>query len=261
MSGAPPLVAEVEFAELAESLRSCVLAYYRLTGEEPEGANAQRTLDTNSTLVEQRANSLLRIAIEDGGGTLRGRRVLDLGCGFGALAVYFAAHGAEVVGIDANGERIAVGREVAARHGLDARFRRGRFERLDVGAREFDVVLHNNSLCYVIGRETRRRALAEARCALRPGGLLLMRNPNRWNPRDQFTGLPLITLLPPRAAWTVARGLGRKRSRVRLTSPPAARRELRAAGFSDVRPIDAADGSGRLRAVARYQQLSARRPS
>ena len=43
-------------------------------------------------------------------------------------------------------------------------------------------------------------ALRETHRVLRPGGSLIVRNPNRWHPLDQFTGLPLLQLLPPHQA-------------------------------------------------------------
>jgi hypothetical protein len=91
----------------------------------------------------------------------------------------------------------------------------------------------------------------------------VIRNPNRWHPRDQFTGLPLITLLPARAATRLSGRLGRPRSEVRLVSPLEAKRELRRAGFTDV--TLAASPASRwpefMKPIARYQHLVARRPS
>ena len=95
-------------------------------------------------------------------------------------------------------------------------------------------------------------------------GTFIFRNPNRWNPIDQFTGWPLIHLLPPDAASALARRAGRKRSHCRLTSPPQARRELRGAGFDRIVQPGFMPESGRsdaLKAFARYQHFVARRPS
>jgi SAM-dependent methyltransferase len=253
-----------DFAPLAAALRAEITAYYEARGLTLDDAAARVTLDTNSTFVERRGRPLLEIVRSRlDGRSLSGLRVLDLGCGFGALSVLLAAAGAEVTGIDSKGSRLGVGRAVAHAHGLSVEFVVGRMEALDCASEVFDAAIQNNSLCYVVEPEARARALREARAALRPGGVLAIRNPNRWNPRDQFSGLPLVQLLPPAAATRSSRALGRPRSLTRVVSPPAARRELVRAGLEHVRHHDL--GAGRrprpLRLVARYQHFSALRPA
>jgi hypothetical protein len=96
---------------------------------------------------------------------------------------------------------------------------------------------------------------------LAPGGILVMRNANRLHPIDQFTGLPLIHLLPPAMTVRVAKRLGRRRSYCRLLPPGRARRELLAAGFTA--PVHHAMGGGPAhgpRRLARYTHLSALLP-
>jgi SAM-dependent methyltransferase len=195
--------------------------------------------------------------------SLEGLELVDLGCGFGALSCYFAANGARVTALDPNGSRLAVGREVAAEHGLDASFRRGTLQDSGLEALSFDVAVQNNSLCYVVPREQRATAHVETLRILRPGGIVISRNPNRWALRDQFTGLPLLALLPPGPAVSVAERLGRRRSKVRLTSPLESRRELRAAGFAHIAQAGFVDASrpDALKLVARYHHFTARRPA
>jgi 2-polyprenyl-3-methyl-5-hydroxy-6-metoxy-1,4-benzoquinol methylase len=252
-----------DFDPIAESLRREVLAYFRERGEEISGPAGLNTLETNSGFVERRAVPLVEILrdhteIE----TMEGLRVLDLGCGFGALSAFFAARGATVTGVDLKEDRFEVGRAVAAEHGLDAEFRSGRMQDLDLPDEAFDLAVQNNSLCYIVPREARRAALSETLRILRPGGPVVIRNPNRWSARDQFTGIPLLQLLPPKQAVAVANRLGKERSLVRLTSGPEAVRELRHAGFEDVHNVSPADRSwpAFMRPVARYQHLIGRRP-
>jgi SAM-dependent methyltransferase len=256
--------AALEFRSIADSLREEVVRYYRARGEDLSGPAGDRTLETNSSLVESRGGLLLHILEQAGGPrSVEGLRVVDLGCGLGALSVFFAAHGATVVGLDRDRSRMEVGAAVAGRYGLAVEFLAGSMQRLDLPDGAFDLAVQNNSLCYILPREDRARALSEAWRVLRPGGRLLIHNPNRWTPVDQFTGLPAITFLPPIAATRVARALGRPRSRVRLTSPLEAKRELRRAGFPHPRMIapPASGWTGFLRALARYQHLVAQRPS
>jgi uncharacterized protein (TIGR00369 family) len=68
-----------------------------------------------------------------------GERILDLGCGDGALTERLAALGADVVGVDASTEQV----EAARRRGVDARVMDGR--RLDFH-HEFDAVFSNMAL-------------------------------------------------------------------------------------------------------------------
>lgn len=246
------------FAPIAASLRAEMLA---APGLDPASAAGRLTIDTNSDLVERRAQPLVEIAFaRRRSGAAGGRRVIDLGCGLGGLAAYFAFIGAQVVGVDVKSERLEIGRRVASRHGLDVELRPGRMESLEAPDASFDVAVMNNSLVYVTDRDTRVRALGEALRVLVPGGVLIMRNANRLHPIDQFTGLPLIHLLPPAAAVRAAGRLGRPRSHCRLLSPAATRRELLAAGFAE--PVHHATSDRRvapLELLARYTHFSALR--
>jgi SAM-dependent methyltransferase len=252
------------FAPIAVTLRQELLEYYRISGERLPAASWHNTLETNSGFVERRTDPLLDLYFRfSGRRTLRGVRVADLGCGFGALALYFAAHGASVRGIDPNGARLQVGQRVAEQHGLDVSLAAGRMEDLAFDDGQFDLAIQNNSFCYIVDWGDRRRALGETRRILRPEGHLLARNPNRLTPFDQFTGLPGVNLLGPRAADRTSRLLGRPRSKVRLLTTGSARRELRRAGFVDVHAV--ASPSSRWPSavgwLARYQHLMARRPA
>jgi len=253
-----------DFAPIADSLRRSVIEFYAEQGESLDGAAGINTLETNSGFVERRAAPLIEIIRQSTGrGSIEGLRLVDLGCGFGALSVFFAAHGAVVTGVDPAESRLQVGSSVAAAHGLPAEFRQGWMEDLDLDDEVFDLAVQNNSLCYVVSRDDRRAALTETRRVLKPGGSLVIRNPNRWNPLDQFTGAPLIQLLPPGQAARLAGLLRRPRSDVRLASPLEATRELRRAGFVSVAHVasPASRWPAFVKPFARYQHLTARRPS
>ena len=78
--------AALEFRSIADSLREEVMRYYRSRGEDLSGRAGDRTLETNSSLVESRGGLLLHILARAGGPrSVEGLRVVDLGCGLGAL--------------------------------------------------------------------------------------------------------------------------------------------------------------------------------
>ena len=89
-----------------------------------------------------------------------GERVLDLGCGDGALTARLLGRGCRVLGVDGSPEQVAAAR----RRGLDARVADG--ERLDFDA-EFDAVFSNAALHWM----KRPDAVIDGVWrALRPGG-------------------------------------------------------------------------------------------
>ncbi len=247
------------FAPIAHELRDEIIEHYERRGERLDTAAGLVTLDTNSMLAAHRGRLPLRLLAEAGGGPVEGQRVLDLGAGFGALALYYAHLGADVVAVDPNQERADVALAIAGRRGLALRFVCAHAQSLPLPDASVDLVVANNSLCYIVERSEHERALREIRRVLRPGGWLIVRNPNRLHPRDQFTGIPLLGLLSPALAERVIARLGRHRSNVRLRTPGGAVRELRRAGFQAVH-WRAVPGHRRPARLAGYHHVLARRP-
>ena len=102
-----------------------------------------------------------------------GKRIVDVGCGEGALTLFLAGVGAQIVGIDPAGDKIE---SAAAAAGSAAEFRVGVGEALPFDDRSLDVVLYSNSLHHV-PPEAMRAALAEAARVLEPGGVLYAMEP------------------------------------------------------------------------------------
>jgi len=253
--------ATVDFAPIAATLRHALEAYFAQRGREPGEAGLRRTIATNTDLVEQRGRPLVTMLAGAGIPSLHGVRLLDVGCGFGGLATYFAAHGAEVNGIDRHSSPFAVGRTAAAEHGLSVVLSEARMEALPTPVQPFDVAIMNNTFCYLVDPDVRQRALTGVAETLRPGGVLLLREMNGWHPFDQFTRLPLLSALRPEHAAQVAGVLRKHRPVVRLASPRMLAHELRDAGYRDVRHLSDREGAVvRLtRPVARYQHVVGRR--
>ena len=89
-----------------------------------------------------------------------GERILDIGCGDGALTAKLAEAGCRVVGVDASAEQVAAARA----RGLDARVMNA--AELDFEA-EFDAVFSNACLHWVKAADA---VVAGVRRALKPGG-------------------------------------------------------------------------------------------
>ncbi|HWH45680.1 MAG TPA: class I SAM-dependent methyltransferase, partial [Thermoleophilaceae bacterium] len=241
MPGAPapaPSRSSSWSASGAPRFAQAVRDYYTARGQPVSADALKTTVDTNSKLVPGRVSTLLKLLGElTDRERLKDARVLEAGCGFGALATYIAQseEPALVTGIDVREDLVATAREVAAR--LDLRNLEFRLADMrDLGGipdSRFDVVIVNNAFVYLRTRRAMREAAAEFARVLAPGGHILMFHANRWQPRDPFTGDPVVHLLGERSARLVGRLTGWHGSHDRLTllSPRALARILRRAGF------------------------------
>lgn len=118
---------------------------------------------------------------------LAGKRAIDVGCGAGLLAEPLARLGAEVTGIDAAPESIAVARAHAAGQGLAIDYRAGEVSQLAAEATRFDLVTSMEVIEHVADPAAFVSALS---ALLAPGGLLVVSTPNR-TPQSR---LAMITL-------------------------------------------------------------------
>jgi SAM-dependent methyltransferase len=100
----------------------------------------------------------------------QGARVLELGCGTGALACMLAEHGFEVTAIDVSASAIAFARSVARARGLAVSFEVGDACSWTAPAEAFDVIVDSHLLHCIVGPVERRQLLANLRAALRPEG-------------------------------------------------------------------------------------------
>jgi len=112
--------------------------------------------------------SILRSVIP----SLAGKRILDIGCGSGALAAVFAAEGADVIGIDPNPVAIAAARK----QNSGIRFEIGIAEALPFPDDTFDSTIIINALHHVPAASM-DQALAEVRRVTKPAGFLLIIEP------------------------------------------------------------------------------------
>jgi magnesium-protoporphyrin O-methyltransferase len=159
-------------------------AWSRLTSNSPVGP-IRRT-------VRAGRDAMRAILLERMGSDLRGLRVLDAGCGTGALSVEAARRGAEVLAIDISPRLIALAQEraPAAFDGGSIEFRVG--DMLDASLGSFDHVVAMDSLIHyrtddavaaLAGLARNCRASIQFTFAPSTPMLELMHAVGRWFPR------------------------------------------------------------------------------
>jgi ubiquinone/menaquinone biosynthesis C-methylase UbiE len=105
-----------------------------------------------------------------------GRRMLDVGCGTGTLAILAArlgGSGAQVSGIDPAPRQIARAQAKARRAGLDIDFRQGVIENLPFGEANVDAVT-STLMMHHLPDDLKAKGLAEIGRVLKPGGRVVI---------------------------------------------------------------------------------------
>lgn len=180
---------------------------------------------------------------------LKGKRVLDLGAGYGALAVPIEGRGSRVVAMDILEDRLRVARlrgEMTVGRplrivGADA----FQSPRLPFADRSFDVVLINGVLEYaglargISPDQVQARVLGEAYRILMPGGWIYWAIENRYSITYLYgpghDGLWWSSLLPRRVAGWYAHLMRGQPYRMCEPSYFQLRALLRQAGFRAIR--------------------------
>lgn len=72
---------------------------------------------------------------------LNGKRVLEIGCGYGSLSVYMSKKGANVTGIDISSEAIKISKRNAKLNNQNIIFKQSTGERLQFNDENFDLVV------------------------------------------------------------------------------------------------------------------------
>lgn len=111
-------------------------------------------------------------------GDLKGKRLLDLGCGAGETSVYFATQGADVTAVDISEGMINVVRKLANRYDVRVDARAMLAEDLKFDDNTFDIVFGNG----VLHHTYRPAAYEEVHRVLKPGGMGIFIEPLSYNP-------------------------------------------------------------------------------
>ena len=111
-------------------------------------------------------------------GDIEGRRVLDVGCGEGSLALRLSELGAVVTAVDPHNEMLTKARSRARAEQRTIELILARGERLPFVTASFDVVLAKTVLCFV---DQAQAMVDEMARVLRPGGRFVIGELHRWS--------------------------------------------------------------------------------
>lgn len=174
----------------------------------------------NLFIYQSRERAFVSLLARERGLPLTGRRILDVGCGNGAVLADLLALGAEAA--DLHGVDLLEDRVEAARRRLPAcRIEVGDARALPYEDASFDLVLGFTLLSSVVDAEARRAVASEMLRVLKPGGLIVLYD-FRLNPTNRHVR-PLkpeaLTLLFARCriqVWSVTLAPPVVRALVRL---------------------------------------------
>lgn len=138
-------------------------------------------IDATETLVDETFTAIT--AVENQHvlaqfGDVRGKRILDYGCGAAEGGVYLAKQGARVVGIDVSAGMLATAQRLASRHGVQIETRQVTGDLIPAADEEFDLVYGNGVLHHV----SLPVAIPELARVMRQGGKGCFIEPLPYNP-------------------------------------------------------------------------------
>ncbi len=111
-------------------------------------------------------------------GDVRGKKILELGCGAGEASVYFAKKGATVTATDISNGMLKVVDDLAARHGVSLETRQCYSHTIPFQDGKFDIVYAANLLHHIDLEPT----LREIKRVLKTGGIFVGWDPLAHNP-------------------------------------------------------------------------------
>lgn len=179
--------------------------YYVESGESqglPDAVTfADRIVEREDFTIECRRK--MPLAILERYACLDGAKALDAGCGTGRTTVLLAERGSSVVGVDSDTEAVKIARSRCHEHDVHAQIIAADALALPFPAASFDLVVSQNVLEHIPGRD-HPRALLELMRVLREEGLLFVQAPNRLSPIDVHSSrLPFLHWLPRKLSGTV----------------------------------------------------------
>ena len=192
-----------DLQNFSEQLKSGYYARYRVFDDSHD---LRQDLDDQLTgrLTRMRRKVIPWLAEHCG---LKGRSVLEIGCGTGSSLVAFAEQGALVTGLDIDDLSLEVSKKRLQLYGLEAELINGNAAALEAlfRGRSFDLIIFSAALEHMT-LEERLTSLTAAMNLLHPGGwLVVLETPNRlWHYDFHTSLLPFYFWLPDDLAFRYA---------------------------------------------------------
>ncbi|MBI4423400.1 MAG: class I SAM-dependent methyltransferase [Elusimicrobia bacterium] len=142
-------------------------------------ASESSTEEIDIKIVNEACTAPEMRCIREALGDLKGRTLLDIGCGLGEASVYFATLGADVTSTDLSGQMLAKTQELARKNHTSVRTHKATAESLNLSRNQtFDVVYAGNLFHHVDIAQTLERVTAH----IQPKGMLVSWDPVAYNP-------------------------------------------------------------------------------
>jgi len=114
---------------------------------------------------------------------LYGKKILEIGCGYGSLSIYMAKRGAKVTGIDISSEAMKISERNALLNRQKAIFKQANGEKLPFKDKVFDVVVCCETLEHI---PNYKKAIDEIIRVIKDSGKIVITIPNSLNPRGSY---------------------------------------------------------------------------
>lgn len=159
-------------------------------------------LSPTKTFLHSRRKKVLSLV-----GNVKGKKILDVGCGSGIFMIDFAKMGAKVVGIDYSDKMLNSAKRELSRFKIpksDFQLKRANAVSLPFKDKKFDVILASGLTDYLTMSEN-KKFIKEASRVLKKNGTLIVSYPIKESPvaflrsgiglwlRKKFLGLPPLT--------------------------------------------------------------------
>lgn len=239
--------ADAAFATLSEQID----AWFKKNAAHVPRQSIENTIRLNTTDVPARVQRLLDPILE----TLGERdqfSILDVGCGYGGIAVFLANRfeQSEVIAIDKSERFFSAGMKCANELGLN----NVDFKVEDIlnltSKSAHDLIILSNVINYLTTRAELERGLENVMQALKPGGWVVVHTPHAGSYREPFTKVPMLHTLPRKLRARVSSRLGKRKSfdDVRLPSYFELRRIMSSQG-GVIRKCEPSGMSDRLKST------------